>query len=511
MGLQIFGNLDRNTLPAGLVFSGVNLNQKPSPNFVAGDNISVDIFLTSNDGIQDIQAYTAQRLAIGPVNAKPTGGTYKVDYGGTSNVTLNFDASAQDFADAINTNAPSVPSPVTGTQIAPFTYIIDFGTVGTCSLPTVDSSGLTPSSAVSVQKLVTGDSSTKEQWLVRLFQNPIAFINSDWTNFTDASGNKGIRGSLNLATEGVYDSLDSNESFQSTLELELTDSSGNLQTIFQAPITILADVIGLGSSASAGLPSAIPTSAVTFLNSFPNPNIEGDFSLDGDASFDNDLSINGDLSIAGNTEFQNDLTVANGGIELQDTGLEVTGGGDIEITAGGKLKVGTFVVDSTDGSVSGTQSFTGIVKMPTVRTQLIESSNASTEKILVQAREFRFTDIDGNPDDLLVIKKINSKAGGRVGINTDNNDPKCALHVIENSSDGYPSDEAIRCTGGLRISNWLRLGPYTDSERDAIGLDPPPGLMIYNEEHYEVQVFIANPSGSGRGSWKAFTLQDVAT
>lgn len=140
-----------------------------------------------------------------------------------------------------------------------------------------------------------------------------------------------------------------------------------------------------------------------------------------------------------------------------------------------------------------------------------EIQNESGGAINYDSIEHRFRDVDGNPNDLLVIKKIVGKSGGRVGINTDNADPKCALHVVQNSSDGYPSNEAIRCTGGLRISNWLRLGPYTDSERDAIGLDPPPGLMIYNEEHYEVQVFIANPSGSGRGSWKAFTLQDVST
>tara|TARA_A100000171_G_C2125521_1_gene143273 strand:+ start:226 stop:975 length:750 start_codon:yes stop_codon:yes gene_type:complete len=113
--------------------------------------------------------------------------------------------------------------------------------------------------------------------------------------------------------------------------------------------------------------------------------------------------------------------------------------------------------------------------------------------------------------NLVDIKKLSGKAGARVGINMGGADPKCPLHVSQGSSDGYPNNEAIRCNGGLRISNWLRLGPYTDSERDAIGLDPPAGLMIYNEEHYEVQVFIANPSGSGRGSWKAFTLQNVST
>lgn len=158
---------------------------------------------------------------------------------------------------------------------------------------------------------------------------------------------------------------------------------------------------------------------------------------------------------------------------------------------------------------TGTTNATGSVNTPKVITNEINGTSAGV--IHYDSKEHRFRDLDENPNDLLVVKKIDGKVGGRVGINTDNADPKCALHVVQNSSDGYPSNEAIRCTGGLRISNWLRLGPYTDSERDAIGLDPPPGLMIYNEEHYEVQVFIANPSGSGRGSWKAFTLQDVSS
>ena len=37
MGLQIFGNLDRNTVTSGLVLSATNLNQKAAPNLVAGD------------------------------------------------------------------------------------------------------------------------------------------------------------------------------------------------------------------------------------------------------------------------------------------------------------------------------------------------------------------------------------------------------------------------------------------------------------------------------------------
>lgn len=508
MALQITGNIDRTTVESGLVNSITNLTPRIAPQMVAGDLLSIDVFLTSTGGTAvDIQAFTFQRLGIGTLNARPNGGSFTLTFAETTPVSLSFDMAASDLQTAIS-NAGEAN---TTQEIAPFTFITDFTSAGSKTIPTIDSTGLTPSSTATIQKLIVGSGTTVyERWITRLFQNPVALIDSSWTNITDAAGNKGIQGSLNLGTQGVFDLIDNATSATATLELELTDSTGNVQTIFQTPIRLFSQVIGSGATVPAGS-TGIPASATAFLNSFPNPNIEGNFSLDGEANLDNDVSINGDIVIAGTTEFQNDLDVTNGGISLLDGGLELAGGGDLEISAGGKLKVGTFVVDSTDGTVTGTQSFTGIVRMPTVRTQLLESSNATAQSIKVRAKEFRFMDIDGNPDDLLVIKKIDPKPGGRVGINTDDGDPKCALHVIHNSSDGYPSNEAIRCTGGLRISNWLRLGPYTDSERDAIGLDPPPGLMIYNEERYEVQVFIANPSGSGRGSWKAFTLQDVAT
>ena len=177
------------------------------------------------------------------------------------------------------------------------------------------------------------------------------------------------------------------------------------------------------------------------------------------------------------------------------------------------LQVGNVATSGTgniiaSGQIIASTQVTAPDRLVTREIKNVNTSSSGQLPINYKSNEHNFQDFDGNPDDLMVIKMIPGE-GGRVGINKS--DPKCALHVIQEGSDGYPSNEAIRCTGGLRISNWLRLGQYTDSERDAIGLDPPPGLMIYNEEHYEVQVFIANPSGSGRGSWKAFTLQDVSS
>lgn len=401
MALQIFANLDRNTLSSGLVVSATNLNQKAAPQLVAGDKISIDVFLTSSSGIQDIQTYSVQRLGIGSINATPTGGTYKIDYGGSSNETLQFNATAQDFADAIETNAPSVPSPATGTEIAPFTYIIDFGSFGTCDLPTIESS-LTPLSTVSVQRLVTGDSSTKEQWLVRIYQNPIALVDT-WTNVEPITDQKAIRGSLNLGTQGIFDLLDGNASAVATIELELTDSSGNLQTIFQAPTTIFSQVIGEAIAGVIPTPAGIPASATTFLNTFPNPTFAGDVTFNGSISGLNTSDISG-LSAA--------------------------------------LALKANIADPT---------FTGNATAPKLTTSEIQA--VAGEAIEYDSIEHRFRDEDEVPNNLVVIKKDDGVPIGKVGINHSN--PKVALHVVGgHTSAGGIDDEALRVVGsGLFTSD----------------------------------------------------------
>lgn len=351
MALQVFANIDRNSLPAGLVFSVSNLGQKTAPGLVAGDKILIDIYLTSKSGLLDIQSYGV-KLALGEPNSKPSGGTFNLSFSG-GNTDLAFDCSANDIQAAILGDAGEAN---TTTEIAPFTFVTNFTTSGSKSLPSIDSSSLTPSSTASFQKLITGDSSTNERWLIRLYKNPIALIDGSWTNIEPVTGEKGIRGSFNLGTQGVFDLLDGNDSAASTLELEIADSSGNLQTVFQTPVTVNSQVIGESISGVIPAPVGIPTSAITFLNSFPNPNIQGNLSLDGEANLDNDVNIIGQLTCEGAIEFQDDLTVSNGGIELQDGGLELTGGGDVEISNGGKLKAGALEVNSTDGTISSTSS-----------------------------------------------------------------------------------------------------------------------------------------------------------
>lgn len=234
MGISIYANIDAVSLTTARVQSANDLRPKNFKQLAAGDRTVVDVFLTGQDGLLNIQDYPTRRLGIGELNARPTGGTW--DLGAQTGLAYDIGAAALETAIEAETAACTV------TQLSSFVFKAHFDANGSQTLPTVDASGLTPSSSVSIQKLVTGDASTREEWLIRIFKNPIALIDSSWS---DISGN-GIRGSLSLGTEGIYDLLADQDSVESTIELELTDADGDVQTIFQVPITITGEVIGEG-------------------------------------------------------------------------------------------------------------------------------------------------------------------------------------------------------------------------------------------------------------------------
>ena len=155
--------------------------------------------------------------------------------------------------------------------------------------------------------------------------------------------------------------------------------------------------------------------------------------------------------------------------------------------------------------------FTGEAKIPKMVTgeiQCVGTTGGTAEPIHYDAKEHRFRDYDENPNNLVVIKKTDGENVGKVGINSNN--PKSALHIVGGHSSGI-TGEAMRVIGGGFFDDWVRLGHYTDSTRDALPATPI-GTIIYNSEHYEVQVFIGDTTGAGgAGSWKALTMQNVAT
>ena len=183
MGIQIYGNLDAGSLASGKAQSVNNLSATGIRNLVAGDSIDVEVFLTSQTGLVNIQNFTC-RLAIGDINAEPTGGTW--DLGSTTGLAYNL--SASDLQTAITSEA----SANTTTELAPFTFKTVFSANGAQTIPTIDATGLTPSSSVSIEKLVVGDGSTKEQWLTRIFRNPLT-LQDTFTNFTKTGIGEGYR------------------------------------------------------------------------------------------------------------------------------------------------------------------------------------------------------------------------------------------------------------------------------------------------------------------------------
>ena len=250
MGLQIYGNIDAGSLLNGKVQSVNNLSASAIKNLVAGDSLEVELFLTSQSGLVNIQDYSV-RLGIGDLNARPTGGTF--DLGSETGLAYNLSASDLQTAIANETAAN------TTTELSPFVFKTVFTANGSQTLPTIDSTSLTPNSTVSIVKLVTGDGSTQEQWLTRIFRNPIAFQDT-WTNFTKADVGEGISGALGLGTAEIYDQFSETvTSFSTTMEMEITDTNGNVSTIFQIPVTIGGEVLGAGITASSISPSNFVT------------------------------------------------------------------------------------------------------------------------------------------------------------------------------------------------------------------------------------------------------------
>jgi hypothetical protein len=138
-------------------------------------------------------------------------------------------------------------------------WIVKFNNVGSQTLPTTNSDQLIPDSSVSVKRLVTGDGSTKEEWIIRNFQVPWAYSES-WSAITN-----GVTGSLNFGTENLYKAMGDADSLAGYFEIELTDGSANISTTIQAPVTIQGPVIGDGVAGAGAFNSYLTQDVETII------------------------------------------------------------------------------------------------------------------------------------------------------------------------------------------------------------------------------------------------------
>ena len=239
--MDVFINNAALNLANARVRSQTDLSPVDFAKFVTADQLSLKLYVADGaGGYVDLSAFPTIRVGIGNLDQAPTAGT--CDFSETGSASVAYDASASDMQTAMDT--------VTGTTTAVSkhgsnAWVVKFTANGARTLPTVDASGLTPDCNANVSRLVTGDGSTKEEWLVRFFQSPFAYCDT-WTDISN-----GKQGQLNLGTENLFVALGSNSSVSAFFEVELTDTDGNVSTIAQVPVTVTEQVLGQGVSGSS--------------------------------------------------------------------------------------------------------------------------------------------------------------------------------------------------------------------------------------------------------------------
>lgn len=235
---DIFVNLNATSLATSRAVSLADSSAETWKKFIVGDLRNLNLYFTDGDGnYVDVSGYSTIRVGVGGINKRPTGGSWEFTHGGDDH-TFDFGVSAATLESVLDATpyslGVSVLSPVAGV------YIVKFDATGAQTLPTTDASGLTPDSTVSVKRLVTGDGSTKEEWIVRLFQVPWAYSES-WSVISN-----GRNGALNFGTENLFKAFAGENSVTGYFEIELTDASANVSTVIQAPVTINGEVLGDG-------------------------------------------------------------------------------------------------------------------------------------------------------------------------------------------------------------------------------------------------------------------------
>ena len=268
MGQSIYINADSSNLLSARVRGANDLRSQSFTQFVTGDSLELDLYLVNSSGLLNIQDYAEIRVGMGNLDSRPDSGDYLV--GGTD--TLAYNHTASDLKTVIDSQVATA----TVTMLADFVFKVQFDAVGAQTIPSLDFTDLQPGSTVSVTRLTTGDSVTREAWLWRIYRNPIAFTNV-FTNIAD----NGVRGTLSLATSGIYDLLAQSEEVNTFFEVELTDTAGNVRTFLQAKVKLKGEVIGHNFSGSIPTSPTNSPEANAFLESFPNPEIVGDLDVEG--------------------------------------------------------------------------------------------------------------------------------------------------------------------------------------------------------------------------------------
>ena len=153
---------------------------------------------------------------------------------------------------------------------------------------------------------------------------------------------------------------------------------------------------------------------------------------------------------------------------------------------------------------TGMTNATGSVNTPRVITRKVKGTDSGV--IHYDSKEHRFRDLDEEPDDMLVIKKVDGKLGARIGINQPDavTPPRCSLEIHHQSTDGVDR-ETLRVMGGSFFNEYIRVGHYATAPVDSNGdATLPVGSIIYNSTSKKFQGNV----GNANGGWKTFKFEE---
>lgn len=163
------------------LYSGWNSQTPaPTPVFKQGDNVSVEIhWVRSNSGSQMEEVVfppsASVKLAIGLIDVAPTSGSFTLSYGGNTTSTLAYNATAEQFASALNALASITAEGGVSVVKSNNQYKIVWNTVGaTANTLTSNADLLSPITNWSSVVYRTGSATKSQIVLFKLRQAPVA-------------------------------------------------------------------------------------------------------------------------------------------------------------------------------------------------------------------------------------------------------------------------------------------------------------------------------------------------
>ena len=350
MAYNIFVNIDASN-QASAVVADVSQPRTPKsiPSFTIGDNKDFNVYFIDNEGAyaswSNDLTYVVE-IGFGPVSGVPTSGTgYLIDEGNsaTSGTLINGQRykitdyqSGDDFSNIGGTNEDNAIFTATGTTpttwtnsstLKPITSDLAYnisatdlqtalnamnnnagphgGTVtvtkshdgyynirtnvnGVVTTMSGNGDNFDPDSAIVVSEIIAGTTSVRKKQSVKFVRQPAIFQDT-WSSITN-----GRTGKLNANTNRAYEALGGAASISHTLEIQVTDPSGNRSTFAKVPATLKGEVVDESSLDPDNLPGVLTKNAA--LNQYIG-NRSAITSLTGGTSSDLDGIATVDLTV----------------------------------------------------------------------------------------------------------------------------------------------------------------------------------------------------------------------